>query len=599
MLTSDMENKIEEFILKYDLVGKQDLNKLRDEAKKQNKPLVQYLIEKGAISEEDSVKINALISHIPYVDLKNKTIEADILNLIPKDLAQTYMAVPFGLVDGQLNVAMVDPTNLQAVDFLTRKTGHFVSAFMTTKQNVMRIIDTYQTTLDVDVVQALGRAATEDKTDVGVEGMAKQKASSQVTEVQNFIQDAPITRALNTILEYAIESKASDIHIEPRAKDLKIRFRIDGLLQDTMTLPKTIEPALISRIKILSNLKIDEHRIPQDGQASYVISHREVDLRIAIAPITYGEQVVIRVLDKSDSLINLDSLGFKGRSYRLIQEGMKKPHGMILSTGPTGSGKSTTLYAVIQEIKNVSLNIVTLEDPVEYKMDGINQIQVNTAVGLTFASGLRSILRQDPNVVMVGEIRDQETADLAVQAALTGHIVLSTLHTNSASGVLPRLLDMKVEPFLIASTVNTVIGQRLVRKVCDSCKKAFSSTQAATDMINKALSLVLPKNEAEVKAKMEELGYDNLPIYNQKAYTLYKGEGCKVCLNGYKGRTGIYEVFAMNDAMEKLLVSHATTTDIQRQAQKDGMLTMQQDGLLKVLAGITTIEEVARVASDY
>lgn len=599
MLTSDMENKIEEFILKYDLVSKQDLNKLRDEAKKQNKPLVQYLIEKSAITEEDSVKINALISHIPYVDLKNKNISTDTLNLIPKDIAQTYMAVPFGLVDGQLNVAMVDPTNLQAVDFLTRKTGHFVSAYMTTKENVMRIIDTYQTTLDVDVVQALGKAAIDTKVDEKVEGTAKHKASGQAMEVQNFIQDAPITRALNTILEYAIESKASDIHIEPRAKDLKIRFRIDGLLQDTMTLPKTIEPALISRIKILSNLKIDEHRIPQDGQASYMISHREVDLRIAIAPITYGEQVVIRILDKSDSLINLDSLGFKGRSYRLIKEGMKKPHGMILSTGPTGSGKSTTLYAVIQEIKNVSLNIVTLEDPVEYKMDGINQIQVNTPVGLTFASGLRSILRQDPNVVMVGEIRDQETADLAVQAALTGHIVLSTLHTNSASGVLPRLLDMKVEPFLIASTVNTVIGQRLVRKVCETCKKAFPSTQAATEMINKVLSQVLPKNEAEAKAKMLELGYDNLPIYSQKAYTLYKGEGCKSCTNGYKGRTGIYEVFAMNDAMEKLLVSHATTTDIQRQAQKDGMLTMQQDGLLKVLAGITTIEEVARVASDY
>lgn len=599
MLTSDMENKIEEFILKYDLVSKQDLDKLRDEAKKQNKPLVQYLIEKHAITEEDSVKINALISHIPYVDLKNKTIATETLNLIPKDVATTYMAVPFGLVDGQLNVAMVDPTNLQAVDFLTRKTGHFVSAYMTTKENVMRIIDTYQTTLNADVVQALGKAATETKVDERIEGATKQKTSGQAAEVQNFIQDAPITRALNTILEYAIESKASDIHIEPRAKELKIRFRIDGLLQDTMTLPKTIEPALISRIKILSNLKIDEHRIPQDGQASYVISHREVDLRIAIAPITYGEQVVIRILDKSDSLINLDALGFKGRSYRLIQEGMKKPHGMILSTGPTGSGKSTTLYAVIQEIKNVSLNIVTLEDPVEYKMDGINQIQVNTPVGLTFASGLRSILRQDPNVVMVGEIRDQETADLAVQAALTGHIVLSTLHTNSASGVLPRLLDMKVEPFLIASTVNTVIGQRLVRRVCETCKKSFQSSQAATEMINKALSQVLPKNEAEAKAKATELGYDNLPIYSQKAYTLYKGEGCKACLNGYKGRTGIYEVFAMNDAMEKLLVSHATTTDIQRQAQKDGMLTMQQDGLLKVLTGITTIEEVARVASDY
>ncbi len=599
MLTSEMEKKIEDFIIKYDLVSRQDLNKLRDEAKKQDRPLVQYLIEKRAISEEDSVKINALIAHIPFVDLKNKVIAPEVLNIIPKDIASTYMAVPFGLIDGQLNVAMVDPTNLQAVDFLTRKTGHMVSAFMTTKANVKRLLDSYQATLDVDVVKALDTAATDTGGEEKLEGSTKKSSDSAAMEVQNFVQDAPITRALNSILEYAINSKASDIHIEPRRHELKIRFRIDGLLQDTMTLPKTIEPALISRIKILSNLKIDEHRIPQDGQAEFVINKRGIDLRIAIAPITYGEQIVIRILDKSDSLIDLDALGFRGRSYRLISEGMKKPHGMILSTGPTGSGKSTTLYAVIQEIKDISLNIVTLEDPVEYKMDGINQIQVNPGVGLTFASGLRSVLRQDPNVVMVGEIRDQETADLAVQAALTGHIVLSTLHTNSASGVLPRLLDMKVEPFLIASTVNTVIGQRLVRKVCEACRKSFESSQAATEMINKVLGSVLPRSETEASAKQEELGYDNLPIYSQKAYTLYKGEGCKMCTNGYKGRTGIYEVFAMNDAMEKLLVGHATTTDIQRQAQKDGMLTMQQDGLLKVLVGLTTIEEVARVASDY
>lgn len=333
MLTSDMENKIEDFIIKYDLVSRQELTKLRDEAKRQNKPLVQYLIEKNAISEEDSTKINALITHIPYVDLKDKSVPTEVLNIIPKDIATTYMAVPFGLVDGQLNVAMVDPTNLQAVDFITRKTGHVVNAYMTTKENVMRIIDTYQATLDVHVVQQLGeQAASSTKAEEKLEGSTKKATSGQAIEVQNFVQDAPITRALNTIFEYAISSKASDIHIEPRQKELKIRFRIDGLLQDTMTLPKTIEPALISRIKILSNLKIDEHRIPQDGQAEYIVNRREVDLRIAIAPITYGEQVVIRILDKSDSLINLDALGFKGRSYRLIQEGMKKPHGMILST---------------------------------------------------------------------------------------------------------------------------------------------------------------------------------------------------------------------------------------------------------------------------
>lgn len=594
MLTATTEQKIEDFIVEHDLIDKDKFKALRESARKERKSLLQYLIDKRVLSEEDSVKINALVSHIPYVDLGEKTVLPGILNLIPKETAKTYMAVPYESEGHVLSVGMLDPSNLQAIDFLARKSGYTIKASMTTKADIEHVIAQYKNAIGEDVVKAISidQEAVEDKS-------KQNKKIRLASEVQNFVQDAPITRALNSILEYAVNSKASDIHIEPRQKEVKVRFRIDGMLQDTMTLPKQIEPALISRIKIISNLKIDEHRIPQDGQAEYEVERREVDLRIAIAPITYGEQVVIRILDKDAALINLDALGFRGRSYRLIKSGTKKPHGMILSTGPTGSGKSTTLYAVIQEIKNVSINIVTLEDPVEYKMDGINQIQVNPAVGLTFANGLRSILRQDPNVVMVGEIRDHETADLAVQAALTGHTVLSTLHTNSASGVLPRMLDMGIEPFLIASTVNTVIGQRLVRKVCDNCKAPYKASESAVLMINRKLKNVLPKNATDVKQKEEELGYSGLPLYNEKAYTLYKGTGCEQCVDGYKGRTGIYEVFEMNDAVEKLLVGRATTTAIQEQAQKDGMLTMQQDGMLKALTGMTTIEEVARVASDY
>ncbi len=602
MLSSDTAQKIEKLIADNKLIDDRLFLDAKKEAETKGRTLIEVLVERKLISDEDSTKIIALTSGTPFVDLKDRQIDQKVLKLLPRDVAATYMAVPFEIKAGnKLAVAMVDPSNLQAVDFISRKTGYSLETYMTTKPQIDAVLGNYTEGLGAEVAQVLDQAqaatakqaATDDK-----ESKAKSFKDT-AKEVENLVQDAPITRALNAILEYAINSKASDIHIEPREQELKIRFRIDGILQDAMTLPKTTEPPLISRIKILSNLKIDEHRIPQDGQAQYKVGGREVDLRIAIAPITYGEQVVIRLLDKSEALMSLDSLGFKGRSLKLIEQGMKKPHGMILSTGPTGSGKSTTLYAVIQEIKDVAINIVTLEDPVEYKMEGINQIQVNTAVGLTFASGLRSILRQDPNVIMVGEIRDHETADLAVQASLTGHVVLSTLHTNSASGVLPRMLDMEIEPFLIASTINTVIGQRLVRKVCDNCKKPFESSEAATQMINRSLGAVLPKSESESAAKAEELGYDNLPIYNEKAYTLYKGEGCTQCADGYKGRTGIYEVFEMNSAMEKLLLSHATTADIQKQAQADGMLTMQQDGILKVLMGITTIEEVSRVASDY
>ncbi|NBU34874.1 type II/IV secretion system protein, partial [bacterium] len=379
-------------------------------------------------------------------------------------------------------------------------------------------------------------------------------------------------------------------------KELKIRCRIDGVLREIMKLPKSTEAPLVSRIKIMSTLKIDEHRIPQDGQFSITVKDKIIDLRIAISPVVWGEQVVIRLLDKSGTSLQLEEMGYHGRALRTIRNGLKRPNGMILTSGPTGSGKSTSLYALIQEIKSDEINIVTLEDPVEYKMNGINQIQVNADVGLTFATGLRSILRQDPDVVMVGEIRDKETATLAVQAALTGHLVFSTLHTNSAAGILPRLLDMGIEPFLIASTVHTVIGQRLVRRLVPG-GEAYTSNVAETQAIKDTLGMLLPASEADMKNASLDMGYETLPLGTQNAYTLMKGKEASTSPDGYKGRMGLYEVFEIDEAIQKLILARSTSAEIQHAAQANGMVTMQQDGYLKALAGHTSLAEVNRVAS--
>ena len=590
MLSVESQHRIEELLLEGKLLTQKDLETAKADALKESKPLIAYIAEKNLVGEEDLTRVSAQAMGVPYANLSNIQVPEDITKLLSKETAETYMAVPFGMQSGRLAVGMLDPTNIQAVDFLSRKVGHTVTVYLASRASIDHILVQFHSDVAADVAASLDVAQVDDHPKV---------ESKTPKEVANLVQDAPITRALNAILDYAAQSRASDIHIEPREKELKIRYRIDGILQETMTLPKSIEPALISRIKILSNLRIDEHRVPQDGQFQISSGGREVDLRIAISPVVWGEQVVIRLLDKDSSILTLEALGFRGRAYRVIKDGIRKPHGMTLSTGPTGSGKSTTLYAIVQELKDVSVNIVTLEDPVEYKMDGINQIQVNGDVGLTFASGLRSILRQDPNIVLVGEVRDKETADLAVQAELTGHVVLTTIHTNSAAGVLPRMLDMQIEPFLIASTINTVIGQRLVRRLCPNCKEQYKTTEAETKSVLATLGEVLPKKKDDVEKVKKDIGYDILPLADQDDYTMWKAVGCKQCVRGYKGRIGIYEVFAMTEAMEKLLLAHSTTNEVQRQAMEDGMLTMKQDGYFKALNGETTLEEVARVAADF
>lgn len=583
LLTSDIQEKLITLLTEEGLVAADVLRGAEDDAAKLNKPLMAVLTEQGVVDDELLTHAIAQVSGVPYVNLSNSIIDQDVLALLPEDIAERFMAVPLAEVQNRLAVAMIDANNVQAVDYLANRIQRPIKVLMASEAGVRHVLDQYRT--DLSSVDEAAEVSQEEA----------QRASD--SDIKTIVQDSPISRALSTILEYAVKSRASDVHIEPLEKTLKIRCRVDGVLREIMQLPKSIEPALVSRIKILSNLKIDEHRIPQDGQFTVKVAAKEVDLRIAISPVVWGEQVVIRLLDKSGNSFDIEQMGYAGRALRTIRKGIRHPNGMILTSGPTGSGKSTSLYALIKEIKNDTVNIVTLEDPVEYKMDGVNQIQVNAEVGLTFANGLRSILRQDPDVVMVGEIRDGETASLAVQAALTGHLVFSTLHTNSAAGVLPRLLDMKIEPFLIASTVNTIIGQRLVRRVSPK-RDSYKSTPIETQNIMATVGHLLPKTAADVARVSEDLGYKDLPLAGQSAYTLVKGKDTPQTPHGYAGRAGLYEVMEVTEEIQNLIVSHATSNEIQRKAIEQGMITMRQDGYLKALQGLTTLEEVNRVAAD-
>lgn len=590
VLTDELQEKLEQLFVAEKIVTAEKIAEVKTRAKKDGTPILTQLVQDKVLSEEELTRGIATVSQVPYVNLAKTDINQDTLRLLDKDIAERYMAVPLGLLKtgGQqrLAVAMLDANNVQAVDFLASKIGQSIKVYMASEEGIRHVLDQYT----VDLVQGVNDAIVPANDPA-------QSAQNTDNAALVIKQDSPISRALSTILEHAVRSRASDIHIEPTETELKIRCRIDGVLREVMKLPKSIEPALISRIKILSNLKIDEHRVPQDGQFTVNTAGKAVDLRIAISPVVWGEQVVIRLLDKSGSSFNLEEMGYAGRALRTIRKGIKKPNGMILTSGPTGSGKSTSLYALVQEIKDDTVNIVTLEDPVEYKMNGVNQIQVNADVGLTFASGLRSILRQDPDVVMVGEIRDKETATLAVQAALTGHLVFSTLHTNSAAGVLPRLLDMGIEPFLIASTVNTVIGQRLVRRIAND-SETYQSTEMETKSIQETLGAILPKDASQVAAVSEDLGWKDLPLATQSAYTLTKGVESPQAPGGYKGRLGLYEVMDVSENIQSLIIKHATSAEIQRQAIAEGMVTMRQDGYMKALNGKTTLDEVNRVAAN-
>lgn len=581
LLSKEMQDKVVDLLVEDGLVDANLVRKAYLEVQKTGQPILAVLKSKEIATDDCVQHATAIATKTPYVDLRNIRFDREKLAVIPQEVAQRQRAIPLEERDGVLIVAVLDVTNIQRTDYLSTLTGKPIRSVMTSDAGIENALMQYVADMrDMDKVAAQEEAS------------AAEKANAQT-----ITQDSPISKALTAILDYAAKSKASDIHIEPLEKSLVIRCRIDGVLRKTMELPKSVEAALISRIKIMAKLKIDEHRVPQDGQFAVNVNGNIIDLRIAIAPVVWGEQVVIRLLDKTGTSMDVEKMGMTGRALKDVVEGISRPNGMILTSGPTGSGKSTTLYALIKRIKSDAINIVTLEDPVEYKMDGVNQTQVNVDAGLTFSAGLRSILRQDPDVVMVGEIRDAETANLAVQAALTGHLVFSTLHTNSAAGILPRLIDMGIEPFLIASTLNTVIGQRLVRRVAER-RESYQSNELETAQIRQIVGDILPQSSGDVAAVSEKLGYPNMPVANSSSFTLVKGIDSEETPNGYKGRAGLYETIAVDDDIQKLIVAHATSGDIMRVAKMKGTVTMRQDGALKALAGITTLDEVNRVASD-
>ena len=508
-------------------------------------------------------------SNVQFIELVDKTIPKAILSLVPEAIARKYQAVPFSLQEKTLYVGMTDPENEEAFNAIRKSSGKIVKPFITTQEDINHILDQYAG-LQAELSELV--EVSED------EGEGKEKVSEE-----DFAETSPAAKIVASLLKRAVREKASDIHIEPSEEGVSVRFRIDGVLQKVLDLPKEVQPAVISRIKILANLKIDETRLPQDGRIQILLDGNKIDFRISTLPTVNGEKIVARVLDHSHSALTLQDLGVRGRALKILEENLTKAHGMTLITGPTGSGKSTTLYAMIARIKNEAINIITMEDPVEYRMPGVNQSQVNSKINFTFASGLRSILRQDPDVVMVGEIRDKETADIAINAALTGHVVLSSLHTNDSAGALPRLLDMGIEPFLITSSTNAIVAQRLCRKICDKCKQEVETKQEYREVLAEETENLPEPERTELKSKK----------------TIYAGAGCSACNNsGYKGRVGIFEVLAITEPVRQLTIKRATSSEIMSQAKKDGLITMKQDGILKAFDGLTTLEEIWRVTKD-
>lgn len=540
------------------------------------------------ISEEAIAKAQGEFFNLPYIDLYNQKVSNDILNIIPKDLAQNYQLVPFEFDKNtkHLKVGIVDPGDfkaIEAVEFLARKNNYRVEYFVITQTAFKHTVKNYES-LKTEVKKALD--IVEDRYQKKI---AEEKEAEEEKDFEEVIKSAPISKMVESILKHAVEGNASDIHIEPAEDGTRVRYRIDGVLHTSLRLPKHLHNSLISRLKVISNLKIDETRVPQDGRIRIEIGGKKVDLRISFLPLFNSEKVVLRILDVSNKVITLEELGFWGKGLEILNENIDKSTGMFLVTGPTGSGKSTTLYAVLNLLNKEGVNILTLEDPIEYYLDGINQSQVNTEVGYTFANGLRAALRQDPDIIMVGEVRDNETAELAIHAALTGHMVLSTLHTNNAIGAIPRLIDMHIEPFLLASTLNVVIAQRLVRKICEFCKEEVNDIpEKIIDQVKKTIVEVNPIH----------LPKDLQDMIHREDYKFYRGRGCPRCGDsGYQGRLAIVEVLSMNDDLKKVL-ENGKLEEIEQVFIEQGLPNMQQDGVIKVLQGKTTMEEVLRVSKE-
>lgn len=544
------------------------------------------LREDKSVDQEKLTEQMAGYYHLKYADLGPIQVDKEVINLLPEDLAQNYQVVVFGKEENVWKVGLVNPRDLkgqEAVDFLARQLGFQIDYYLISPISFRQVMRQYSV-LKTEIKKAL---------DLAEEKMTKSnKKEQEMTEdekTEEVIKSAPISQIVSVIIRHGVEGKASDIHIEPFVDKSRVRYRIDGALHTSLVLPKAVHAAIISRIKVMANLKIDETRIPQDGRIRLKVNNNDVDFRISTLPLYDQEKVVMRILDTSSTNFTLEKLGFEGKNLEIISNNIDKPHGMFLVTGPTGSGKSTTLYAVLNILNQEDVNIITLEDPVEYYLKGVNQSQINPDVGLTFAAGLRSILRQDPDVIMVGEIRDNETAELGIHAALTGHIVLSTLHTNDSFGAIPRLIDMHVEPFLLVSTVNVIIAQRLVRKNCEKCKEEYQIPVSLVDFVWQEFSkipkeYILPELE-HIKAK--------------KDMKFYHGKGCPVCNgSGYSGRLAIAEVLDMVDQLKQMISSGESLEKVRQEVVARNLCTLQQDGVLKALRGLTTVEEIMRATKE-
>ena len=597
----------EKLLRKTNKISDEQLVSLREQAANEKKSLQDVALSGSVVSEKDLTQLYALEIEVPFVEINPKDIQKETLHLIPERIARQYNVVVFNVEDnGTKMLAMEDPDDVQAISFLQKELGADLKIFIATRSNILQSIDQYRENISSEITQV-----------ISAEDEEQAQEQDQDFDEEDLAEDSPISQTVNLLIEGAIKVGASDVHIEPREGYVSIRYRVDGILREVNKLPKKVHGALISRIKILSNLKIDERRVPQDGRFKIELNSILYALRVSTLPIAEGEKVVMRILSEGTKALTLEELGYWGVALDTINHAIVQPHGMVLVTGPTGSGKSTSLFSVLSILNRPEVNISTIEDPIEYKIYGANQTQVNPQAGMTFAAGLRALLRQDPNIIMVGEIRDTETANLAVQAALTGHLVFATLHTNNAATCLPRLLDMNIEPFLIASTVRAVVGQRLVRRLCPACRKSYEPDATTIKQIVESFNIkdsatMQRIHQLESRALDGGIGKSTTTSASAKAAAALSTtetkflklwaanpDGCSDCgHNGYRGRMGIYEALENSSEIQRLIVGNSTSEMIQNQAVKEGMVTMQLDGLIKALRGQTTIEEILRVTVE-
>lgn len=585
-----MSQSIEDILLQSGKITQDQYNAIKVQSSNLNQSIRDVIRNGNFVNENDYALAFSKAYNVEYISLKGKKIDPALYDILPVDFVRKYQAVPFNKTSEILQVAMTDPLNLEVIEFIERKAGLKVISYITTTQDVTDALEDAKTkTLTEDVSKALQEIST-------ISGALKLDGSGTLTKDDAVIKDAPVARIVGMIVETAVKVGASDIHLEPSEKNIRLRYRIDGVLEERRTFPKEMSESIVARIKILSGLKIDEKRVPQDGRFKVQVGEIFTDLRVSTLPTVFGEKVVIRLLKAESTIYTFQQLGMRGSTLMKLEEALLKPTGIILVTGPTGSGKTVTLASALNKLNTSKVNIVTIEDPVEIKVEGVNQVQVNLPAGLTFASALRSFLRQDPNIIMVGEIRDEETANLAIQAALTGHLVLSTLHTNSAAGAIPRLLDMNVENYLLSSTCNGVLAQRLIRKLCTNCREEYSPPDDIKSMIRETLKS-LEMNQ--VVASKDKSIFDAVKKIEHEDFKLYRPVGCDVCNHiGFKGRVGIYEFMQMSQEVSKATLDKRSASEIEQIARNEGTISLIQDGFIKCLDGTTNVAEVLRVALE-